>query len=172
MHTMFNLWLPFEYVPEFMHFQIISLFLCLSVTGKKTAVFAIYPTCQLHPALKAAVAELKNIYSLSNTCDFKKNNFASPPQLRQQAGASAQTCVMCVQLPDAAAAAAAFSARRSGFTSPPSAGREKGRTASSRARTTRHFSFLSFCFVLALTDIHPASWRFFYRHNVPSPFPI
>lgn len=49
----------------------------------------------MHPALKAAVSVLKNIYSLSNTGDFK--DFASPPQLRQQTGAFAQTCVMCVQ---------------------------------------------------------------------------
>ena len=49
----------------------------------------------MHPALKATESVLKNMYSLNSTCDLK--DFASPPRLRQQTGAFAQTCVMCVQ---------------------------------------------------------------------------
>lgn len=109
---------------------------------QKRAVFPIYRMCQIHPALKAGLSELKNIYSLSNTCELK--DFASLPQLWQQTGAAAQTCVMRV-LPVPGCRRFQMLLLLSlhadlAFLSHPLLEEEKGPKASTWARPTRHFS--------------------------------
>lgn len=138
----------------------------MSVTSK-TDIFAIYPACQLHPTLKTAVPVLNCIYLLSNSRNLK--DFASPSQLWQQAGASARTCVMCVQpvppcthfqmLP-------LLLSLHADLASPPHPLLEEKNVAQ---QVVEHV--LEDISLFSYSAIHLVSSRFFYRHDVPPALP-